>query len=299
MRSKGRILVTGGTGLVGTPITRLLIRDGWQVIIASRNPPAAPLLPNSEWLPFDLRSGNADALKHVAGVDFCIHCAADLKDANDRDSMKRMVRVNGLATLEILEWCSRAGVSRFVLISSLSVLRKPLQSPVRECDPVGPCTVYGMSKLLAEEAVFRHSIAERPDSVILRISSPIPATREDLPQTVVRRWLTAAHKGETMIVYGSGSRSQDFVSCDDIAAAALAAVTNRQASGIYNIGSGSSLSMLHLAQLLKERVGGRIEFHGSDPNEDDRCTLSILRARSELLYEPRMTGLQAIERILW
>lgn len=299
MPNKRRALVTGGTGLVGTAIARFLMQGGWQVTVASRRPPERRIGADVQWLPLDLRYGAAEALRAAAGTDACVHCAGDINDANDCDSIQRLIQVNGLATRELLAWCSHSGVNRFVLISSLSVLRKPLRNPVLESDAVGPSTVYGMSKLLAEEAVVRHSSVQGLQCVILRISSPIPEMLCDLPPTVVRKWVTAARENRAMIVHGSGSRSQDFVSCDDIAAAAEAAMTSTCACGIYNIGSGSTLTMLELAKLLKDRVGGTIEFCGLDPNEDDRCVLSIVRACEDLQYEPRLTGWQAIERLLW
>jgi UDP-glucose 4-epimerase len=177
------------------------------------------------------------------------------------------------------------------------VLRKPYREPVRERDPTGPATVYGMTKLLSEEILQRFTHEFGLESFILRISSPIPAEFDDLPRTVVRNWLEAARKGCDLHVNGTGQRSQDFVSCDDIARAVSCSLKTQLGHGLFHIGSGQPVTMLTLARLISGFRNSEIVMVGSDPNEGDRFVLSLDAATRDLGFEPRTTGLEAISRL--
>jgi UDP-glucose 4-epimerase len=226
-----------------------------------------------------------------------VHAAAAIADRQDVTALDEMVRLNIGATQNLLEWSVQSRVHRFVLISSLSVLRRPFRQPIQESDPIGPCTVYGVTKWVAEELVMRFAAQSDLLPLVLRIASPIPSSFEFLPRTVVRTWIEAARNRKPLQVFGSGQRSQDFVSCSDVAAAVLAALNMPSARGIYHIGSGQSLAMLDLAQIIAEVMQAEVVTNGTDPNEFDRCVLSLQRAASELNYIPQISGSDAIRRL--
>lgn len=293
-----RILITGGTGLVGAPITELLLQAGFHVLLLSRTcPPTLRSHPHLTWHPADLTHNPGQLLHGLSNVYAVVHAAAAIADHQDVTSLQQLVRLNIDATQDLLEWSVQSKVERFVLMSSLSVLRRPFRQPIHEADPIGPSTVYGVTKWVAEELLMR--IAAQHDLVplVLRIASPIPASFELLPQTVVRTWIEAARSRKPLQVFGSGQRSQDFVSCADVAAAVLAALNISSARGIYHIGSGQSLAMLDLARIIADVMNAEVVTHGADPNEHDRCVLSLQRATSELDYTPQISGSDAIRRL--
>lgn len=293
-----RVLVTGGTGLVGAPITELLLRAGFQVLLVSRTCPL-PFRdhPNLTWLPADLTHNPQQLLHERSNVYAVVHVAAAIADHLDVPSVDQMLRLNIAATQHLLECSVGAKVKRFVLISSLNVLRRPFKQPIRELDPIGPSTVYGVTKWVAEELLMRFAAQHDLVPLVIRVASPIPASFELLPKTVVRTWIEAALNRKPLLVFGSGQRSQDFVSCADVAAAVLAALNSDTARGIYHIGSGQSLAMLDLARIIADVMSAEVVTHGADPNELDRCVLSLQRATSDLGFVPQISGSDAIRRL--
>lgn len=147
-----KILVTGATGFVGQTLTRDLAAAGHQVRAASRgaipmtdagiDPVAMPDLSEPvDWTP--LLDG-IDAVVHLAGI---AHVGPDIPE-------DRYDRVNRAATAELVEAAKRAGVKRFVFVSSIRAQSGPTADHVlTEADAPAPTDAYGRSKLAAEQAV--------------------------------------------------------------------------------------------------------------------------------------------------
>jgi len=250
------------------------------------------------WIRADLKQDFSSALKDVGSVDAVVHAGACVKDSNDAASLVELLETNVRGSDTLLRWCDERAVPRVVFLSSLGVLRRPLQRPIRETDPVGPATPYGMSKLWTEEQLRRHDRKSGFVPIVLRISSPIPSSFEALPPTVVKAWIQAAREHKPLKVFGSGSRSQDFVACSDVAEAVVQSLQSSALSGVYHVGSGIALSMRDLAQTIAGMRNTPIVFEGVDPNEDDRWELSLEKAREHLGYAPKISGPAAIESLL-
>ena len=199
----GHILVTGGTGLVGTAIVNRLLAAGYSLTLLSRHAPRV-LSERLKWLRADLSGRFESALETVGHADALVHAAAATSDRGDAISLREMLDTNLRASDDLFRWCGTRGIGRVVLIGSPSVLSRPLQAPIIETDPVGPSTPYGMSKLWTEEQLQRQAREFGFTPIILRISSPIPATFERLPSTVVRTWIEAALLGRPLKVFGTG-----------------------------------------------------------------------------------------------
>lgn len=292
---KRHVLVTGGTGLVGPSIVRRLLAADCSVTELSRHPPA-DRHDQVRWVCANLAVDAEAILQSLPAVDEVVHVAAAIRDAGDADSLSVLADTNIRGSEQLFRWCAERAVRRVVMIGGLNVLRRPLCVPITESHPVGPTSPYAMSKLWNEEQLFRHSSEAGFTAIVLRVSSPIPASFELLPRTVVRTWIEAAINGAPLRVFGSGKRSQDFVACADIAEVVWCAL-DAPAAGVYHIGSGVPLSMHELATTIARFRNSPIEFEGVDPNEHDRCQLSLERARIELQYAPQQTGQQAIESL--
>ena len=131
-RTRGSVLVTGGSGLLGTALVTTLRAGGWGVRSVSRRvPPPSARQAGIEYVAADLGQGvPADLL---AGVSTIVHCAAETaggKDAHERNTIA--------ATRNLLEAAAAAGVKRFVHVSSIAVLKpgKVAGGPVDEQTPV-------------------------------------------------------------------------------------------------------------------------------------------------------------------
>jgi len=291
-----RVLVTGGSGLVGKAIVHRLLAASCRVTVVSRRP-LTLTHPRLDWLGGDLSDDAAPFWSHLPRSDDVVHAAARITDGGDPASLTALATTNIRASEQLLDWCLRTKPNKVVFLSSLSVLARPLRVPIRETDAVGPISPYSMSKLWGEEALVRQAQVGGFTPIALRISSPLPENFVDTPYTVVRKWIEAAAYSNTLTVFGSGSRVQDFVACEDVADAVWNALDSVASCGIYHIGSGKPISMLDLAHVIARFRNTRIELMGADPNEADRWLLSLKRAHHDLGFSPRFTSQQVIERL--
>lgn len=290
------VLVTGGTGLVGAPIVRRLLDDGCRVTVVSRRQPKVNHS-GLTWIPADLAAKAPAPWRDVTKVDSVVHAAAVTTDAGDVASLAALSATNICASERLFEWCTHVKVRRVIFIGSLSVLAKPLRTPICEDDPLGPTSPYAMSKLWGEELLTRHAKVGAFTPIVLRISSPVPETFDMVPRTVLRTWIATAQRNEPLRVFGPGKRMQDFVACADVAEAVRLALEVEGAAGLYHIGSGGAVSMLEVARTIAAIRGTPVEITGEDPNDSDRWSLSLDRAQQQLTYVPQQRGITAIEAL--
>jgi nucleoside-diphosphate-sugar epimerase len=238
-----RVLVTGGTGLVGSHFIELLLSKGYAVTCLVRDPQRLGWL---KGMNVDLVQGDCSQPESLApavrDVSMVFHLAGLTKATHARD----YYRVNHLGTRNILEACVRhnPGIRKFVLISSLAAAG-PSQDgrPVRETDLPRPVSDYGRSKLLAEEEALRYK-NEFP-VVILRPSAVYGPRDRDMYELF--RW---AVRGLTLELTG-GERYINPCFVEDLAAVMLLAAERETPSGsIYFVAENRSYSWSEFRKAL-------------------------------------------------
>jgi UDP-glucose 4-epimerase len=297
MSSTPRIFLTGATGLVGTELSRALASkfSSINAIYRHRKLP----FNNIHWINFDASSTEVDQLDDVLKeTDIIIHNAGCLKSGNTPEEIEEIDNVNVKFTKKLLEKAVEFRVKKIIYTSSLSVIKKPLPASITESSPSEPRSAYARSKYAAEQLITTYAEKAGMKYTILRISSPVSLTLEAMPDTVVKKWINLSREKKTLQVYGSGQRTQDFVSVPDVAQAVLNSIDKIEVSGIFNIASGSQISMLELAQMITKKFNTGYEFYGKDENEDDRWSISIEKAAEQLKYKPRFTSAEVIRGLL-
>jgi UDP-glucose 4-epimerase len=171
--------------------------------------------------------------------------------------------------------------------------------PTPETEPCRPDSYYGITKHAAER--FVHATAERPDldrdfSVTsLRMFSVYgPGQALDNPyQGVLGIFIGNVLRGEPITIFGDGEQTRDFVYIDDIVEAWVRALDHPAADGgVFNFGSGRTLSINQLAQHVVRAFGYStgdypINQAPSRPGEQRRVQADIARAQSVLGWGPR------------
>ncbi len=130
--AKRQVLVTGGTGFLGRVVVSELRNNGWHVCIIARHiPPLSAQIPGVEYVAADL--GEEVSVELLKGIDTIIHCAAETaggKEAHERNTV--------LATQNILNAAAKAGVTKFIHVSSAAVLKtsREMRGPIDESTPL-------------------------------------------------------------------------------------------------------------------------------------------------------------------
>ena len=285
-----RVLLTGAAGFIGSRVGVALRAAGHDVVGADLLLPAAhgrnPQLP-PECHHVDVRDGEALA-PLLAGVDLVCHQAAMVGAGVNAADAPAYGGHNDFATAVLLAQMFAAGVRRLVLASSMVVYgqgrytcpdhgtvgpvprrradldagifehRCPLCGEelswrlVDEDAPLRPRSLYAASKTAQEHYALAWSESAGGSVVALRYHNVYgPGMPRDTPYSgVAAIFRSSLEKGETPKVFEDGGQMRDFVHVDDVAAANVAATTDRDGFTAVNVCSGRPISILEVAAAL-------------------------------------------------
>lgn len=255
--SPGAVVVLGGTGFVGSAITRGLVADGYDVTVAARRLPVdldrlsgARVLQRDAADPaiYDELLDGASAVVYAVGSLFPQESnASPLVDVHD--SLTPVIHL-----LEALR--RRPEVSMVFLSSGGTVYGNPRTMPVTEDHPTDPTTSYGILKLAGEKYIGMYRELYGVRARVLRVSNAYgPFQPIGRGQGVVGVFLDRVVRGLPVTVFGTGCTVRDYIHVDDIASAVIASL----AAGVphtLNVGTGVGTSLLQIVQLL-EQISGR------------------------------------------
>jgi nucleoside-diphosphate-sugar epimerase len=298
-RQREVIVITGAGGFLGSRVVPLVRRKARraQVIAVSRRPIPGPPVAGVDVVHGDLRSSRVWR-QLPRNVSHVIHLAARIpwqrRDAGRaavlRDNLEPIVRLVDIST----EWST---LRQIVYGSSVSVYA-PSSGALRESSPTRPRTFYAAAKLAGE--MLLDTLTSRGVAVAsLRYSSLYGAGQYS--GTVLPLFADRARRGLPLQLFNA-DRIQDFVHAEDAARGTWLAC-HAGASGPFNLGSGRSVTMRHLARAILRafdaRGASRILEDQGDGSADAGWRLDIGRARRELGYLPRVRledGLSALAR---
>lgn len=292
-----RFLVTGGAGFLGSALANRLQDEGHLVSVLDdlSNGERQRLDPEIEFTQGDI--DNIPLLwSLLQDVDCVYHLAARVSVAQSVLHPRDYNRVNVGGTVSLMEAMRDTGVRRVVFTSSGALYGKQPNLPVREIDLPHPDSPYAVSKWSAEQYI--HTIGELwgLETVALRIFNAY-GPNQSLPIShapVIPRFLQQALTGGSIVLFGNGQQTRDFVYVHDVVEAmvrsATAGAVNR---GIINIGSGYEISIRDLVDNIALVTGKEINLinNPSKPGGVPRLVADISRARELLDFVPQ-TSLQ-------
>lgn len=241
------VLVTGGTGFVGSHVVDVLLAAAHNVRCTVRGTSNLRWLEGKsvELVEADLRSGRlAEA---VAGVDVVVHCAGLTRGSTDA-----LFAANCDGTRVLLDACERADREiRFVFCSSQAAAGPGTLDRPRELDdPPAPTSDYGRSKLAAEEEVLKRS-GQLEVAVLRPVAVYGPRDEDTLP------YFQMAKRG-VIVVPGVRERRVQLVHARDVATALLAGMRRPEAVGrTFFVGHPEFLSWDRLTAAISEAIGRR------------------------------------------
>jgi UDP-glucose 4-epimerase len=292
------ILVTGGYGLLGSRVIPFLaqnIHDCQIIVVGREGRQGHWKSQNVKALNGDLRDENLwaglpDTITHV------VHLAAVIPWKAEEKYKASVVTDNLLPLANLLEHGQRwPNLQQIIYSSSISVYAQTAEF-LDEDSPKLPANLYGAAKLAGEE-LLRCLEARGVRVVSLRLSSLYADGQYEgtvLPIMVKR----ALHK-QDILIFGDGTRTQDFLHCEDAARAILLSF-QKEAQGVFNVGTGNPITMTVLAQTISRVFAdgkANIIYQPAKADNDSGIKLDISRARRGLNYEPLIQLEKGLEKL--
>ncbi len=295
MAPKTKVIVTGGAGFIGSHLAEELVSRGYHVIIlddlsTGKIENIKDLLgkQNAEFV----QGSITDLLqlgKLLQGVDYVFHLAAIPGVPRSIEAPQASHEVNATGTLNVLLAARDNGVRKVIYASSAAVYGDTPTLPKREEMLPNPQSPYAVTKLIGEYYchVF-HKVYGLP-TVCLRYFNVYGARQslESQYAAVIPKFTMAVSKGKPPIIFGDGEQTRDFIFVRDATEANILAAESN-ATGIFNIGSGESITINQLARLTIKLIGSNVEpiYQESRPG-DIRHSLADISKAKTFGYNPK------------
>jgi len=253
-----RILVLGGSGFLGSHIVDKFLAERHDVCVYDLYPERFRRSPKGiKFYTGDF--GNVGALDELisTGFDAVIHCVSTTTPKSSNESPEFDIQSNVIGTLYLLDICVKHKVGKLVFLSSGGTVYGDIGSldMVDEEHAVRPMCSYGVSKLTIEHYLDVYKHLRGLNYVALRLSNPFGERQSPLRALgALTVFLHKTLKGQNVEVWGDGSVTRDFIYVGDVANAVYLATVN-PVSGIFNVGTGTGLSLRDILTHITQVVG--------------------------------------------
>jgi UDP-glucose 4-epimerase len=287
-----RVLISGGAGFLGSHLANRLVGQGHTVLVLDDLTAGDPKRMASEVL--FTRGDVKDVPKLwtlLQDVDCVYHLAARVRVPESIYYPSDYNDVNVGGTVCVMEAMRDTGVRRVVLASSAAIYGEQARQPINEDHVPNPNSPYGVSKIAAEYYVSTLGALYGIETVSLRIFNTY-GPGQDLPPShppVIPQLLKQAQSGGSLVIFGDGIQTRDFVYVDDVVDALVLAATavdiNR---AVINVGSGQEVSINELATKVARAAGKRVNvLHNPGVSGGvSRLVADVRRAQQLLTWLP-------------
>lgn len=293
-----KVLVTGGSGFIGSHLVEELLKIGAKVEVVDnlstgRFSNIEPFINDIEFVLGDL-SDYKTAVRVTDGVEYVLHQAAVPSVPR---SVKDPIRTNNsivTATVNLFEAARKAGVKRIVQASSSSVYGNSPTLPKVEAMPTHPLSPYAVAKL-AEETYGRVFSEVYDMSIVSLRYFNVFGPRQD-PNSeysaVIPKFIKIMLQGKQPTIYGDGETSRDFTYVKNVVAAnLLACIAGNKVSGeAFNVACSYRTTLKELVEIIGELLCKKIEplFEPERVGDVKHSLADITKSKDLFNYEPEI-----------
>ncbi|NUB05035.1 SDR family oxidoreductase [Azospirillum sp. Vi22] len=296
-------VVTGGAGFIGSHLVDALVAQGRTVLAVDNlavgrlsNLAAHEGNPAFRFVQADV-ADRAEMARLLAGAERVFHLAALADIVPSVQNPERYFDANVNGCFSIAEAARANNVTRLLYAASSSCYGIPDVYPTPESAPPNPRYPYALTKYMGEQQLLHWAQVYGLPVTSLRLFNVYgPRARTSGTYgAVFGVFLAQMLSGKPLTVVGDGTQTRDFTFVTDVVSAFLAAAEKGRTGAVYNVGSGTSVSVNRLVELLGN---GRVEHLPKRPGEPDCTFADTSRIRAELDWEPKITIEEGVARLL-
>jgi nucleoside-diphosphate-sugar epimerase len=292
-------LVTGGAGFVGSHLVERLLELGIETYVIDNfstgsidNLRAVTVHPKLHLLRGDVGKLLLSIPK-ASEIDVVFHEAAIASVPASIRNPEVVHSVNVNMTLDLMNFCVREGIRRFVFASSAAVYGA-VEGKISEAIQCRPASPYGAGKLAIEDYLHAYRTSFGLEPVMLRYFNIYgPRQKQGNYSGVITIFVEKLLNDTPPTITGDGLQTRDFVNVCDIVQANLLAMESDEAVGqVFNVASGESTTVLRIAEILKEITGKRgleNRFAPARVGDVKNGRANIEKIRSVLGYSPEVS----------
>ncbi|SNZ15365.1 UDP-glucose 4-epimerase [Natronoarchaeum philippinense] len=295
-----RILVTGGAGFIGSHLVDALVENNDVRVLDNLSTGQRDNVHSEATLvEGDIRDGETLETA-LSDIDLVFHEAAQVSVQRSVEVPEKSFEINTRPTLQILER-ARTDDIRVILASSCAIYGDPDYVPIDEEHPPSPSSPYGLEKLTIDRYARLYNDLYGVETVALRYFNVYgPRQTAGDYSGVISIFVDQATEGDDITVEGDGEQTRDFVHVDDVVRANLLAARTDAVGEAFNIGTGSSVTIRELSDMIQEVAKSNSDIVHVDPRSGDigESRAEIDKAQTKLGFDPRTTLREGLESLI-
>ena len=290
------IVITGGSGFVGSYLCEKLINDGHKIIVIDNL-----LTGSTENISNLLDNENFSFIEHDVQdhieiedkVDYVLHFASAASPKAYTEHPVNTLKAGSVGTINTLGLAKKHS-AEYLLASTSEVYGDPLISPQNEeywgnVNPNGERSMYDEAKRFAEAAVATYSRSYGLKTKIVRIFNTYGPRMQLNDGRVVTNFIVQALRNENITIYGDGTQTRSFSYVEDTVAGIIS-LMNSTEYDVFNIGNPNEMTVGKLAEKIIELTDSTSEIKYLElPNDDPKQRKpDITKAKTKLNWEPKV-----------
>ncbi len=304
------ILVFGASGFIGTYLIDQLVKEGFDVIATDIDRLVESYY-KKQGVPFnrlDITRERGFAKLPQSGISAAINlaCVQPANVSEEKYDTRDYIRVNVLGTLNILEFCKKTGIPKMIYISSHRTVQALWESGKSITEDAGKAikytgeySMFSISEGAAEDCVEHYRQQYGMKGIIFRLP-PVygygPHTeifKNGKPiKTGFKVFIENAIAGKPIEVWGDCEKGRDIIYVKDVVSAIILALKSKDASGLFNIASGRSLSLKEEAETIARIFSPRgraskVTYRPDKANSIEPFLYNISKAKRDLGWAPK------------
>ncbi len=290
------IVITGGSGFVGSYLCEKLINDGHKIIVidnlltgSTENINNLLVNENFSFIEHDVQ----DHIEIEDKVDHVLHFASAASPKAYTEHPVNTLKAGSVGTINTLGLAKKHS-AEYLLASTSEVYGDPLISPQNEeywgnVNPNGERSMYDEAKRFAEAAVATYSRSYGLKTKIVRIFNTYGPRMQLNDGRVVTNFIVQALRNENITIYGDGSQTRSFSYVEDTVAGIIS-LMNSNEYDVFNIGNPNEMTVGKLAEKIIELTDSTSEIKYLElPNDDPKQRKpDITKAKTKLNWEPKV-----------
>ena len=304
--AKGRALVTGGAGFIGSHLCERLLNDGYDVLCvdnyySSTKDNIAHLLNNPR---FEVIRHDVTFPLYIE-VDEIYHLACPASPVHYQRDPVQTTKTAVHGSINMLGLAKRTG-AKILLTSTSEVYGDPQVHPQTEdywgnVNPIGPRACYDEGKRAAETLFFDYYRQHNLKIKVVRLFNTYGPRMHPHDGRVVSNFIVSALSGTPLTVYGEGQQTRSFCYVDDLIDGLIAMMhTSDDVTGPINLGNPGEFTIAELADLVLSQTGSSagIEYHPLPQDDPVRRQPDISRAKATLGWAPTIPLAEGLTRTI-